>query len=267
MELFKLPCGRCIGCRIRRSREWALRCVHEAALHDENCFITLTYDDEHLPADASINKRHLQLFWKKLRKHYPPFRYFACGEYGEERLRPHYHALLFGLDFSDARTHKEVKNGHDYYRSPILDLIWGKGDCEITDLNYTTAQYVTKYVMKKIFGDQAKDHYTRVDDITGEEFTVQPEQSWMSRRPGIGAKWFDRFGGDCFPEDSVTHLGKKFPVPKYYDERLQPKTLELIKQRRTQKARENKHEYTPERLETKKRINEIRLKRNRRGVQ
>ena len=98
-----LPCGQCSGCRLERSRQWAMRCVHEAAAYDCNAFITLTYDEENLPADGSLNYDHFQLFMKRLRKAIEPnkVRFYMCGEYGEENGRPHFHACLFGYDFPD----------------------------------------------------------------------------------------------------------------------------------------------------------------------
>ena len=100
-EKVKLPCGTCIGCKVEKSRQWAIRCVHEASLHEDNCFLTLTFNEEHMPENRSINKRDLQLFFKRLRKRYPNkvIKYFACGEYGDERNRPHYHVILFNHDF------------------------------------------------------------------------------------------------------------------------------------------------------------------------
>jgi len=105
-EALNLPCGKCIGCRLDRSRQWAIRCMHEASLYERNCFITLTYSDEFLPNDRSVNVRHFQLFMKKLRKRFGPnIRFYHCGEYGEKTSRPHYHALLFNFDYT-FRTHK-----------------------------------------------------------------------------------------------------------------------------------------------------------------
>lgn len=117
-----LPCGRCMGCRLERSRQWALRCVHEAKMYDDNCFITLTYDPEKLPKSGSLDKREFQLFMKKLRRKYVSeipeelskdeakawllkhgIRYYHCGEYGELLGRPHYHACLFNFDFPDKK--------------------------------------------------------------------------------------------------------------------------------------------------------------------
>ena len=102
MEL-QVPCGNCIGCRLERSRQWATRCMFEASLHDENCFVTLTYSPDYLPEGATLVKKDVQNFMKRLRKAGTngKFKYFLCGEYGENFNRPHYHICFFNLDFVD----------------------------------------------------------------------------------------------------------------------------------------------------------------------
>jgi hypothetical protein len=98
----ELPCGQCIGCRLERSRQWAMRCLHESSLYDRNAFVTLTYDDEHLPPGGSLNYPDFQRFMKRLRKNSKsPIRFYMGGEYGESTLRPHFHVCLFGYDFPD----------------------------------------------------------------------------------------------------------------------------------------------------------------------
>ena len=114
-----VPCGRCIGCRLERSRMWAVRCVHEAQLHSRNCFITLTFDDAHLDKSGSLVKRDFVLFMKRLRKRFGRVRFFHCGEYGSQLSRPHHHACLFGFDFDDRVFYKE-KSGVRLYRSKAL---------------------------------------------------------------------------------------------------------------------------------------------------
>ena len=105
----QLPCGQCIGCRLEKSRQWAMRIAHESSLYDQNCFLTLTFSDEHLPQNLSVSKRDLQLFMKRLRKHFAPrkIRFFQCGEYGELNMRPHYHSILFNVDFPDKYLWRE----------------------------------------------------------------------------------------------------------------------------------------------------------------
>ena len=124
-DVVNLPCGQCIGCRLERSRQWAVRCMYEASLHTCNSFLTLTYDDDHIrwspvTGEQTLYKRDLQLFMKRLRKHLEPLkvRFFACGEYGDNTYRPHYHVILFGYDFrSDRRLYKLSNAGFPYYIS------------------------------------------------------------------------------------------------------------------------------------------------------
>ena len=124
----KLPCGRCIGCRLEYSRQWAIRCVHEAQLYDENAFLTLTYDQEHCPEDYSVSVREIQTFMKRLRKQTGiKLRFLACGEYGEKFSRPHYHFLIFGYGFPDKYLDKMTDAGELLYRSPLLESVWKKG--------------------------------------------------------------------------------------------------------------------------------------------
>lgn len=97
-----VPCGQCIGCRLDKSRDWAVRCLHEASLYQDNCFITLTYDDAHLDPLGSLNKDDFVKFMKRLRFQYgPKIRFFHCGEYGTLLNRPHHHACIFNFDFYD----------------------------------------------------------------------------------------------------------------------------------------------------------------------
>ena len=100
-DITSVPCGRCMGCRLEKSRQWAVRCVHEAKFYEDNCFVTLTYAPEHLPKDGSLNRKHVQDFIKRLRRRLDDrkIRVFYCGEYGDKLRRPHYHLCLFNCDF------------------------------------------------------------------------------------------------------------------------------------------------------------------------
>ena len=178
-EEIQLPCGRCVGCRLDKSREWAVRCVHEALLHDKNCFITLTFNDDNLNEKGSLVKRDFVLFMKKLRKKFGSgIRFFHCGEYGSQFQRPHHHAILFGFDFPD-KVFWKLKNGHLLYRSSSLEKLWPYGFSSIGECNFETCAYVARYVLKKVNGDMAEEHYA------GRE----PEYVSMSRMPGIGHDW------------------------------------------------------------------------------
>lgn len=148
-EKLDLPCGKCVGCRLNRSRQWAIRCMHEASLYDKNCFITLTYDDEHLPKNRGLDVSHFQNFMKRLRKEYGQgIRFFHAGEYGSKTRRPHYHALLFNHDFVD-KSLIAVRNDHRLYVSPSLQRLWPFGYSSVGDVTFESAAYVARYSLKK----------------------------------------------------------------------------------------------------------------------
>ncbi len=236
----QVPCGQCIGCRLERSRQWAIRCVHEAKMHDKNCFLTLTLDPEYIPLHGTLDKTHFPGFIKRLRKRLEPLkiRYFHAGEYGRVTRRPHYHALIFGYDFPD-KTKWSERNGNVVFRSNELEEVWGLGFCEIGSLTFESAQYVARYIVDKITGNVAEEYYD------GRE----PEFATMSTRPGIGRMWFDKWWRDVYPSDQVVIRGKVMKPPAYYDRILEaerPDMFEAVKTARTKKR--HKEDETEERL-------------------
>jgi len=224
-----LPCGRCIGCRLERSRQWAVRIVHESKLSDENSFLTLTYDEEHLPKNKSLSVEDCQRFLKRLRKKLYPqkVRFFLCGEYGEKLKRPHYHAILFGYD---PRDKIPISDGtHPLFESPFLTETWGKGSVILGSVTFESAAYVANYATKKITGKPAAEHYRG----------LRPEFLLMSRRPGIGRSWFEKFQSDVYPSDQVISRGAACRPPRYYDnliEKTNPDILAAIKKTRQAQA-------------------------------
>lgn len=260
-ENFELvPCGQCVGCRLERSRQWAMRCMHEASLYQRNCFITLTFDDEHLPKDRSLDVSYFQAFMKALRKKYGNgIRFFHCGEYGEKFRRPHYHACLFNFDFNDRKYLKTTKSGSKLYTSKKLEELWKYGMSSVGDCTFESAAYCARYIMKKVTGKGARDHYFSddVDLETGEVFVLKPEYTTMSRRPGIGKKWFDLYYYRTYSSDSVRIRGKEMPPPKFYDskfELLNPEEYVIIKNARKDKAKLSEEDNTPRRLSEKKKV-------------
>ncbi len=226
-------------------------------MHEKNSFITLTYNEDNLPEDNSVDVRHWQLFAKKLRKIYGPFRFLHCGEYGDQNKRPHYHACLFGIDFSDARIVLKQDQTNVLWTSPILEKVWGMGYSTIGPLTYDSAAYVARYTLKKMGGEKAKKQYERVNAETGEITEVRPEYATMSRRKGIGANWFQKYSSDIYPEDFVVMKGKKFRPPKYYDQLLEkqnPKMMEKIKVRRQNVTKQIKGDETYERRIVKDKV-------------
>lgn len=254
----KLPCGQCIGCRLERSRQWATRIMFENQLHDQSCFITLTYANEHLPFPPSLDHRHFQLFMKRLRKAFGPVRFYMCGEYGDEFFRPHFHACLFGLDFSEDRVLlRRSPSGNNLYRSPALERCWPFGHSSIGALTFESAAYVARYVTKKITGDQAHDHYTMVDD-DGVIYNLRPEYNCMSRRPGIGGRWFELYSSDVYRgHDYVVVNGRKCRPPRYFDrllEKSDPDRHAEIKADRIKTAEAYASDNTPERLAVREEV-------------
>lgn len=250
-----IPCGKCIGCRLEYARQWAIRCMHEASLHEENCFVTLTYADSNMPYGHTLVKRDYQLFMKRLRHYYDrKIRFFACGEYGEETLRPHYHACLFGYmprDLRPLRRNKNPKNGEEsnsLYTSDSLTSIWSHGYVTVGEVTFESAGYCARYITKKILGDKQAESYWRVDTKSGVIHQVAPEFALMSRRPGIGKEWIDKFGGEVYRHDSVIVNGREVLPPDYYDNQLSELQKQRIKDRRKRKAQKNKANSTIERL-------------------
>ena len=310
-ECMEVACGQCLGCRLDRSRVWALRIVHEASLCDSAVFVTLTYrdlydadDDQleggfHVPHDWSLDKSHFRNFMKRLRKAfwhydadgkkvYEKIRYFHCGEYGNVcrhsfRLdlqncpyctvgRPHYHAILFGCDFPDLVAYKG--EGEDTrYTSPFLESIWKYGFVDVGNVNFESAAYVSRYILKKVTGPKADDHYMFIDE-DGVCDWLEPEYCTMSRRPGIGKDWFDSFVTDVFPSDEVPVPDMANPrvikkVPRYYEElfrREHPLRLEEIKALRKEFRAAHAHEYTPERLMDKYKVKKAQVSMLKRTV-
>ena len=266
-----LPCGQCIGCRLERSRQWAMRCMHEAQLHQNNCFITLTYDDTHLPSDQSLHYRDFQLFIKRLRKRYPTTKisYYMAGEYGENFGRPHYHACIFGLDFHDKKLWKRTSSGSLIYRSSDLETLWPFGYSSIGDVNFESAAYVARYIMKKQTGKEAEKHYQYSDLESGEIIQMTPEFNKMSLKPAIGLNWYKKYKSDVYPHDYVVLRGQKIKPPKYYDNLYKndnPFEYEKIIAIRENGAKLNHADNTYDRLSVKEQVVKAKLRKLKRTL-
>lgn len=263
----QVPCGQCVGCRLEKSRKWAMRCMHEASRYEDNSFITLTYSPENLPSDGNLSLDDWQRFAKRLR-HYGRFRFFMAGEYGEEFGRPHYHACLFGLDFPDRVLYSE-RDGARLWTSRILADYWPYGFSTVGDVTFESAAYVARYVMKKVTGDRAESHYMRLNEETGELAPVVPEFVTMSRRPGIGRDWFEKYSSDVFPSDEVVVRGKLCKPPRYYDglyEIRDPEGYDRIKHERAIRAKEAASENSGDYFEKDERTGYIKNRRGRLAV-
>jgi len=265
-EATQVPCGSCIGCRLEKSRQDAVRCVHEASLYEDNCFVTLTYSDDFLPPNSTLVKEHVQLFMKRLRDYVfrsspegrldpsqnvtdgqaKRVRFLACGEYGDNFGRPHYHLLIFNYDFPD-RVFFDVQNGFNLYRSSILESLWPFGFSLVGDVSFESAAYVCRYVLKKVSGELAEGWYDgRI-----------PEFSLRSLKPGIGAPWLERYQKSVFPDDFIViRGGVRCKPPRYYDVKLNltnPELYASIKLKRKEMASKSKHN-SPERLAVRRRV-------------
>lgn len=252
-----VACGRCIGCRLERSRQWAVRLMHEAQLHADGVFLTLTYDQQHLPAGGTLVKKHFQDFMKRLRKLYPPrsVRYFHCGEYGSRTRRPHYHAIVFGVQFADQVFFKE-KNGHRLFISEQLMRLWPFGSSLIGAVTFESAAYVARYCVEKMhfFGEFEYEH---IDLETGEVLPVQEEYVTMSLKPAIARNWFEQFKGETYRDDSVVMRGIEMKPPKFYDRCIEledAELLERVKAERRAKARLYREHNTDERLRVREQV-------------
>lgn len=254
----KIPCGQCIGCRLDRAREWSVRCLHEAKLHENNSFITLTYNDENIPEGGTLVYRDFQLFMKRLRKQVGPVRFFMCGEYGEETWRPHYHAILFGYQFPDLLYWGKSPAGYNIYRSDVLESLWTLGNSLVGAVSRESAGYVARYCLKKVTGDLAEEHYK------GRE----PEFARMSLKPGLGADFFLKYQSDMLPNDYVIEDGMKIPVPKYYESLYNGEDMEDIKWRREKFGRSKSENNTEVRLAIREEVTKARIKQlSRKGVE
>lgn len=266
----KLPCGQCIGCRLDHSLQWAVRCMHEKQLHDESAFVTLTYDDDHLPEGGSLSVRHHQLFMKKFRKKFGKrIRFYMCGEYGELTKRPHYHYLFFNRDLPDRKYFKTARNGEKYYTSEVLRDLWPEGNNIIGNVTLESCAYVARYITEKINGAMAEAHY-RV--VTGEGVVIDRTREFTcgSRRPGIASDWYAKFGKHSHVSgDFVVLNGKRCRVPRFYDNRYEltePDDLARLKKRRLSKARKHRLNNTVDRRRVREVVALKRAKMFSRGV-
>lgn len=227
-NVWLIPCGKCIGCNLARSRDWANRCMLELKYHDQAYFVTLTYDEDHVPRNIipvddyedtgqvvehqTLYYRDFQLFMKRLRKAFPndKIRYFMAGEYGTKTFRPHYHAIIYGLHLDDLVLKAKSPLGDSYFISQKLESVWQNGFVLVGDVTWETCAYTARYCMKKADG-RDKSFY--------EKLGIEPEFVHMSTRGGIARKYYDETP-DLFDYSYINLSGesgaKKFPPPKYF---------------------------------------------------
>lgn len=211
-SIVTIPCGQCMECRLAYARNWTIRIIHECCLHKRNSFITLTYNNDNLPENGTLVKKHVQDFMKNLRiklqrRFGVDIRFYCAGEYGSQTYRPHYHLIIFGWDFPDRRQCGKSKKGCRYYRSPLLEETWQYGFSSVGDVSFNSAAYVSKYVTKKLNGVYEDFVYDGIE----KEFAL------MSRRPGIGHDFIMKYPDDVYNYDAVEFKGFKTRPPVYYD--------------------------------------------------
>lgn len=259
----EVPCGQCIGCRLEHSRVWAIRNVHESKMHEHNQYITLTYNNENLPSDNSLHKSDLQKFWKRLRKRGHNVRYYACGEYGDDTERPHYHAIVFGLELPDKELYS-TSNGNRLYTSQTLERVWSHGHVIIGNVTFESCAYVSRYILKKWKGKtdyEIKKHYERINKETGLITQLLPEFQTMSRNPGIGKTFYEKYKNDFYQIGSDGRVtlrgGIQMSTPHYYDNQFENEStenftrMEHIKQTRREIANDPERQLTQAQRNTK----------------
>nr|QJB19253.1 MAG: replication initiator protein [Microvirus sp.] len=275
---FQLPCGRCIGCRMEKARQWGLRCMNEAKCWPSNYYVTMTYNSEYMPPGGSVSLRDVQLFMKRLRKHFNsnkdnPVRFFLGAEYGEDNRRPHYHALLFNVQFDDLRLHGYNGRGEPLYTSATMSRLWGDdmgtfGFVTLGAVTFESAVYCAKYALKQI---KLSEHSTEaarqewekryvVYDADGIVYERDREFAVMSRRPGIGAPYYEKYGQEIRNHDNMVVNGRTVRPPRYYDTKsdaIDPDRFAAVKKDRKRLAVLSKPDNTPERLEVKEKLAEI----------
>ena len=245
-----------------------MRCTHEASLHDQNAFVTLTYSPENLPPGGCLRHSDFQDFMRRLRqtKGVPDsIKYYMCGEYGDpseddryvgQTGRPHYHALIFGYDWPDKEFMGKREHGHEFFGSELLTKQWQHGHTELGSVTFESAAYVAGYVSKKLkeSNDGYIDRYHVIDTHTG-EYSLRPaEYCKMSRggpprkdgtqQRGIAAEWWDRYRGDL-EKDFITMQGKRMRPPKYYDrleEQRDADSFQRIKDKRREQSLSKEHD-------------------------
>lgn len=231
-DFVEIPCGKCLECRLNYSKQWANRMMLEAQDYESNYFLTLTYDNEHLHFNelglSTLCKKDFQDFMKRLRyKIFPKtVRFFSCGEYGDHTFRPHYHAIMFGLEIPDLEYFGQ-SSGYPVFISDWLTSIWKQGHVLISKVSWDTCAYTARYVVKKA-NRYTKDAFHFAN--------VEPEFCLMSRNPGIAKKYFDEHYEAIYSSDQIIFStpsgGKKCKPPKYFDkclERLDEEWYKIIK--------------------------------------
>lgn len=264
----EIPCNNCMGCKLERARQWSVRMMHESKCWPQNSFLTLTYDDQNVPQDYGLSLRHLQLFMKRLRKALPQkIRFFACGEYGDLNGRPHYHAIVFNYDPPDKKKHTLI-NEKIHYTSQQLSDVWQLGFATTSDVTPQSCAYVARYVTKKIKSgdDFGASRYFRVSPVDGQYHSVKPEFAVMSRRPGIGHTYTEKYKSDYYPSGFIVVDGIRQAPPSYYVKQLTEEEQTKIKRQARRLGLKNKPHQTTERRLARAAVRDARIRNLKRNL-
>lgn len=269
----EIPCNNCMGCKLERSRQWSIRMMHEARFHEENCFLTLTYNEQSVPINFGLDLRHFQLFMKRLRKHvdqehHRKVRFFACGEYGDLNGRPHYHAVIFGYAPPDRVFLETSPAGEPVYRSAAIESLWQLGNTSTQDVTHRSCAYVARYCTKKLKTNDefGMERYYRLSPVDGCMHSVRPEFAVMSRRPGIGTKFVDQFKSDFYPSGFLVVDGVRQAPPRFYVSKLSEKEQRRLKVQARRLGLKNKPHQTTERRLARAAVRDARIKKLQRNL-
>lgn len=270
-----IKCGQCMGCRRDDQIEWSVRCFHESVLWKESWFLTFTYDDEHLPSSGSVSKREVQTLFKRLAKAAKAagllegsgLRRFGNAEYGTQTLRAHYHAIVFGLALNDLKRWKKNERGEQMWTSAFLERAWGKGRVVVGQVTPDSVAYVAGYTVRD--KEAKRVPYGVLEPHTGEIVERVPPFRYMSRRPGVGSAFLDKFLPQ-FQHDYCVLNGRKVPTPQYYRRRLAevwPELAERLSEQREALAftPQAKRERRPARLAVRAEVADAKRRFARKG--
>lgn len=206
----KVDCGRCISCRINKTSQWAVRLLMELPYWDSACFITLTFDDEHLPSDRSVHVEEMQNFFKRVRKNTGcVIKYYYCGEYGDINFRPHYHAIVFGIDFSPW-IYLRTQSGRKVFTSDLLADCWQhRGEVTVDEVTPDDCAYVAGYVQKKLYGEGAAFY---------EQNNLVPPFAHQSN--GISLRYSQDHAEQLRRNMYVWYKGHRSPLPHYVADKV-----------------------------------------------
>ena len=255
-----LPCGSCDGCRLKKAQDWSIRCVHAASFHKHNYFLTLTYNDQHLPKEGVVRKhvaRFIKSLQRKFNRHrrsvglpYYKFEYFYCGEYGENAsMRAHYHVCLFGLELTDLVPFKRSKRGNLTYKSSFLEECWYRGYVDVGFFTPSAAKYTAMYIQKsKRERQMGRTHWVR--DRNG--FSYERNNEFSGSSKSLGLNFLKKWTSDIFPSDNCaisevqkdgTKKTRLFSSPAYYLRKLKEISIDLYEK---VKAKRLKHVRPPD---------------------